>query len=179
MGKYRMVRMDGESFRCLWLENIGAVSLVTGRNGKKILRLPEGAPEDSAEMFLEGWKQGRHCREWETGDELRWQGMIREAFLEAGEEPVQVTMDAGPGVWGSCEARRQGIHLNAGLSGFPLASGRSVLMHEICHLRDWEHTASFWQHLTSLMPEWPYWDGMLRGMAAVKRRNQNRSGMRG
>jgi len=53
--------------------------------------------------------------------------------------------------WGSCSASRR-ISLNCKLLFLPRDLVRYVLMHELCHLLEHNHSARFWLHLRCLEP---------------------------
>ncbi len=55
--------------------------------------------------------------------------------------------------WGSCtEAGR--IHLNCALLFVSAAHADYVMTHELCHLREMNHSPAFWDLLESFMPEY-------------------------
>ena len=53
--------------------------------------------------------------------------------------------------WGSCSAKG-GINLNACLLFLPEPLTRYILMHELCHTRQMNHSAAFWKLLFALDP---------------------------
>ena len=55
--------------------------------------------------------------------------------------------------WGSCSAKRN-ISLNAKLLFFPPEIVEYVMIHELCHLREMNHSADFWRQVASFLPDW-------------------------
>ena len=54
--------------------------------------------------------------------------------------------------WGSC-SQHHDISLNYKLIFLPPALARHILLHELCHTRHFNHSAAFWQLLTSFDPD--------------------------
>ena len=84
-----------------------------------------------------------------------------------GPAPCGAAPHAGGGsrVWGLCNPARGLIRLHADLSRMPEGVAREVLLHEVCHLREPEHSPAFWGLMGELMPDWAEWEGVLRCLA--------------
>ena len=68
--------------------------------------------------------------------------------------------------WGSC--RRNGkITLNLALMKYPLECIDAVIVHELCHLLEFNHSPRFYAHMTRAMPTWKQWDRMLTRLAQL------------
>lgn len=66
--------------------------------------------------------------------------------------------------WGSC--RRNGkITLNLALMKYPLECIDAVIVHELCHLLEFNHSRRFYAHMTRAMPQWKKWDRLLLELA--------------
>ena len=66
--------------------------------------------------------------------------------------------------WGSC--RRNGkITLNLALLKYPLECIDAVIVHELCHLLEFNHSPRFYAQMTRAMPQWKKWDRMLLELA--------------
>lgn len=63
--------------------------------------------------------------------------------------------------WGSCSAAKR-IHLNAHLLLLPLDQLDYVLLHELCHTRQMNHSAAFWQEVSAVCPDWKTLRGKLK-----------------
>ena len=55
--------------------------------------------------------------------------------------------------WGSCSADGN-ISLNAKLLLFPPEIVEYVMIHELCHRREMNHSAAFWREVTAFLPDW-------------------------
>jgi len=55
--------------------------------------------------------------------------------------------------WGSCSANKR-INLNAGLLFLPEILVKHVLIHELCHLKHLNHSASFWAEVAQFEPDY-------------------------
>ena len=55
--------------------------------------------------------------------------------------------------WGSCSAKGT-ISLNAKLLLFPPGIAEYVMIHELCHVREMNHSAAFWREVSSFLPDW-------------------------
>ena len=58
--------------------------------------------------------------------------------------------------WGSCSAKGN-INLNLRLMMAPDKAIDYVIMHELCHLRELNHSARFWALVESCCPEYRHW----------------------
>jgi predicted metal-dependent hydrolase len=64
--------------------------------------------------------------------------------------------------WGSCSAKNN-INLNLQLMRLPDDLIDYVMLHELIHTKIKNHSASFWQALQNLMPDYQYQRNQLRG----------------
>ena len=63
--------------------------------------------------------------------------------------------------WGSCSSKRN-LNFNSKLVLAPPEALQYVVIHELCHLRDFNHSPRFWQEVKSRMPEYEYWKKWLK-----------------
>lgn len=67
--------------------------------------------------------------------------------------PRSVRLSAAKTQWGSCSMRGI-IRLNQGLVRLPLALIDYVVVHELAHLREMNHSAAFWQVVATARPDY-------------------------
>ena len=68
--------------------------------------------------------------------------------------------------WGSCSAKGN-LMLNPHLIKAPKESIDYVILHELCHIAEHNHSEKFWRLLTSVMPNWKEVKARLDGMAEL------------
>lgn len=55
--------------------------------------------------------------------------------------------------WGSC-SRKKNLNFNAKLALLPSELIDYVIVHELCHLREFNHSRKFWALVAQTMPHW-------------------------
>lgn len=68
--------------------------------------------------------------------------------------------------WGSCSAKGS-LMLNPHLVKAPKECIDYVILHELCHIAEHNHSERFWRLLTSVMPNWKEVKSRLDGMAEL------------
>jgi predicted metal-dependent hydrolase len=68
--------------------------------------------------------------------------------------------------WGSCSPRGN-ILLNPHLVKAPRECIDYVILHELCHLKEHNHSPEFYRLLNQLMPDWKQIKAKLDGMAEL------------
>ncbi|MCH4296122.1 M48 family metallopeptidase [Shewanella sp. 3B26] len=68
--------------------------------------------------------------------------------------------------WGSCSAKGT-LMLNPHLIKAPKECIDYVILHELCHIAEYNHSERFWRLLTSVMPNWKEAKSRLDGMAEL------------
>lgn len=68
--------------------------------------------------------------------------------------------------WGSCSAKGN-LMLNPHLIKAPKECIDYVILHELCHIAEHNHSEKFWRLLTSVMPNWKEVKSKLDGMAEL------------
>lgn len=64
----------------------------------------------------------------------------------------QLSVRAQKTVWGSCTSRKK-IQLNYKILFLPEDTARYILIHELCHTKHLNHSASFWRMVASFVPD--------------------------
>ena len=78
---------------------------------------------------------------------------LRELASAHGFQAGKVSFRFQRGRWGSC-SRGKDISLNAQLLFLPTEEVRYVLIHELCHTREMNHSARFWREVERYCPDW-------------------------
>ena len=68
--------------------------------------------------------------------------------------------------WGSCSAKGN-LMFNPHLVKAPKECIDYVILHELCHIAEYNHSEKFWRLLTSVMPNWKEVKSRLDGMAEL------------
>jgi len=116
------------------------------------VRLRAGVPEDeqSEEIraALENWYR-QQAKEYIAE---------RTAILAAqhGFEYIGVKIRGQRTRWGSCSSKGN-LNFNWKLMMVPAAAVDYVIIHELCHLRELNHSARFWALVRELCPNYKYW----------------------
>lgn len=72
--------------------------------------------------------------------------------------------------WGLCRLREQSITLNSALIHTPLSCIEYVLLHELTHLKHFNHSKDFYTLLAQVCPDWKAQKQLLKKYAGVLRR---------
>lgn len=64
--------------------------------------------------------------------------------------------------WGSCMPTKSLITLNTYLVIAPLSCTDQVVLHELCHFLESNHSVRFYAYLSQMMPEWRRWREALK-----------------
>ena len=67
--------------------------------------------------------------------------------------------------WGSCIPTKRLITLNTYLVTAPLSCTDQVVLHELCHFLEPNHSVRFYAYLNRMMPEWRRWREALKEYA--------------
>lgn len=69
--------------------------------------------------------------------------------------------------WGSCNPKDKRIWLSIYLARFPIECSEYVVVHELCHLIEANHSPRFWAQVARAMPDYQRWHDELKygGMA--------------
>ncbi len=71
-------------------------------------------------------------------------------------------------LWGSCSARKN-LNFNWRLAAAPLAALDYVVIHELCHLREMNHSKRFWDLVRAACPDYKAHRRWLRDNTALLR----------
>ena len=105
-----------------------------------------------------------------TEEELKALGRKAAAYLPdrishyaglLGVRPGKVTIRAQRTRWGSCSASGS-LNFNCLLMLTPPEVIDSVVVHELCHLKEMNHSARFYAEVRRVYPEYDTWHGWLK-----------------
>ncbi len=68
--------------------------------------------------------------------------------------PKEIAIRSHKRIWGSCNYRKQTIHLNWQIVMSPMDVLDYVVVHELCHLRVPNHSKAFWQSVEKFLPDY-------------------------
>ena len=63
--------------------------------------------------------------------------------------------------WGSCSSRKT-LSFSCRLMQYRVECIDYVIIHELCHLRQMNHSSRFWQEVETIMPEYKKWERILK-----------------
>lgn len=83
-------------------------------------------------------------------------------------QPTAIVVKAQKARWGTCSSRGE-VRLNWRLGMFEERVQRSVVIHELAHLKELNHSARFWAIVRAFDPDWAETDRILKrdGHAAL------------
>lgn len=70
-----------------------------------------------------------------------------------GVEPKEIAVRTQKRMWGCCDYRAKKIHLNWQIILSPMAVIDYVVVHELCHLIEPNHSKRFWQEVQQILPD--------------------------
>ena len=109
---------------------------------------PAWVPEEdravAIRQILLGWYREQAAELlWKSVE--RWQPKVRVS-------PARISIGDQKTRWGSCSSKGS-LRFNLRLAMVPEALIDYVAVHELCHLLEANHSASFWQHVRQFMPD--------------------------
>lgn len=137
LGEWRTLRVIS------WEWNAGKVTL---ENGEVIIRVPFRYLMDQAVV---GQLFYRWLRRWADQELQRRIGLLSASMELA---PARLTIRAQRSKWGSCNALGN-ISLNLYLMHAPVEVIDYILIHELAHLRELNHSAKFWTLVEDYCPD--------------------------
>lgn len=81
---------------------------------------------------------------------------------KVGKSASKITPYAMKTRWGSCSTQAKTIRLSVWLAQFPPNCADYVLVHELCHLIEPNHSAKFWAQVQRVMPDYKIWHDQLK-----------------
>ena len=145
--------VSGESYRFLGRQyllkiEIGIVEHVRLTRACIIVQAHDGYDKKRIAALLENWYGGHAERVFTM--------LLKECYRRV--EPLgipfpQLSIRLMKTKWGSCTSKGR-VTLNLKLIQAPLPLIRYVILHELCHLKELNHSPRFWQLLERVLPNW-------------------------
>ena len=156
---YQLIRSDRKT-----------ISLQILGNGALVVRCPKRMPDAQVRAFVNSkrnWLQkhlSKHSLPVEpfTHDQLQKMAQQTKQILLPrlayyskllGVQYGKVTVRAQRTRWGSCSGKGN-LNFNCLLSLMPSEVVDYVVVHELCHLKEMNHSKAFWELVASCMPEY-------------------------
>lgn len=80
--------------------------------------------------------------------------ILKEALAETGEKINGYRVKQMRTEWGSCNPHRKTLVFNLAMAHMPDEYIRYVVIHELCHLRQANHSPAFWAEVERYCPNW-------------------------
>ena len=118
---------------------------------------PSGSIERTDRLCVPGrFRDGveGHIQEWyrqEAAKEIR--SRVMWFSMMTGYAPESVRISDAKARWGSC-THKGGLNFSWRLIQAPLGIVDYVILHELVHLRQMDHSPKFWQKMAELMPDY-------------------------
>lgn len=127
-----------------WLDETLTLHLESRRGARregKLLLLPQNAPEQA----LEAWAR-REARVWLADRTARF-------AVDMGVSPSGIKITGARTRWGSCSGRNS-LNFTWRLMLCPAAEADYVVVHELAHIRQKNHSPAFWALVEAVLPDW-------------------------
>ena len=139
----------GQRYRLVQDYEISSIKIVNGD-----LHLPAKADSPGRiQTCLEGW----YRRQAQRLIDYRVDRLCAQYDLQP---PHQIKIRKMKAKWGSCSASG-GLCFNLWLITQDLRAIDYVIVHELCHLKHFDHSPAFYAYLGSMMPDWQHRQGLL------------------
>jgi predicted metal-dependent hydrolase len=158
---YRLIRSDRKT-----------ISLELSRDGEVIVRAPRRVPERQIDRFVadkSAWLQKHLAKRAAQPIVQPFTSEEIDTFTRQAREilpPLVACYAKTIGVtynritvrhqltrWGSCSSQGN-LNFNCLLMCVPPAVRDYVIVHELCHRREWNHSARFWLEVSRVMPDY-------------------------
>lgn len=141
---------------------LGEPLILHCRDDKGVDVLLQGHPDDRSEAIekrVMTWYRQQARQLFRERHQL-WSARLESLGLsESSVEPRLMKRR-----WGSCRSNGR-ITINTHLIKYPLECVDTVIVHELCHLKEFNHSKRFYQLMDTAMPGWRRWDAMLNDLS--------------
>ena len=126
---------------------------VSFADGVAEVHVPDLDDEESVRAELRAWLSARALE--------RIRARLDHYIPLVGRQPGRVTIREQKTRWGSCSSRNN-LNFNWKLIMAPPPALDYVVIHELCHLHEFNHSPRFWQLVAAQMPEYESWKKWLK-----------------
>ncbi|MGN1000183.1 MAG: M48 family metallopeptidase [Faecousia sp.] len=157
------------------------ISIEIAPNGEVIVRCPDRMPKDAVEAFVRSKADwiGKHLGKMApeetkpdfTQEELRrFAEALKQSLLQRVEYYAEVlnvnygriTIRAQRSRWGSCSGEGN-VNFNCLLALVPPEVLDYVIVHELCHRKEMNHSVRFWAEVEKILPDYKLRREWLKG----------------
>lgn len=135
----------GRPYR-LRIETNMLANMVRLDNDEVVMQCKPGSTPAMLERIMECFYK-RYLASILDGLLPKWQAAMQ-------EEPISYSIRTMRTAWGSCSPRRRTIRFNMLLVKKPLEQIEYVVVHELAHLKEANHSAAFWQIVGHYIPNY-------------------------
>lgn len=143
----------GKRYRLMLIERVGRHEIVLLNSGKLTMFVKPNTSVANKEKLLDEWYRAELKNRM---PELiaKWQPIIGKAVTHCGIRKMKTK-------WGSCNIEQARIWLNLELAKKPIECLEYILVHEIVHLLERRHNATFGEYMDKFLPQWRTCRGVL------------------
>ena len=143
-------------------DNAHKSSTCTLLNGRFYATVDENLDKETAQAFVKEAKVEWYCRQ--AADKIPKR--VERYAKALGRWPERINIRGQKKRWGSCSAKGT-INLNWKIIMAPLSVIDYVIVHELCHLAQANHSKQFWELVESMLPDYRTRRGWLKQYAYV------------
>lgn len=137
---------QGRRYRLEVIEHDGPASVTLKGKSKLQLKVPAGAHRDAREAVLQRWYRAR-LREQIPSLLAKWEPVVGVSVAECRIKRMKTH-------WGTCSIEARRVWLNLELIKKPVECLEYILVHEMVHLLERQHTDRFKALMDRFMPKW-------------------------
>lgn len=138
---YRTILLFGKEYEIV-LGNVKTAKIIENK-----FVLPSGTTLDEMKKKSKNFYL-KQCKKW-------IEPRVNEIALKIGLSYSDIKFSATRGRWGACTSKRL-INLNFRLACLSPCLIDYVIVHELCHLKEMNHSPKFWQEVESILPNYKH-----------------------